>query len=119
VLAKSGKYGKLWKSLLDSDPELLVDAGYQLFQCPGCHKIISEYCMDLYKSVRDTFGFYTPSPEEVLYEYKHICPDCQKKMTKITLVPEYSQYADPNPEELVICPQCGDVAIASFCGHFD
>ena len=50
ALAKSGYYGKQWQEFLNNDPELSVNAEYRLYQCTSCYKLISEYCMDLYRS---------------------------------------------------------------------
>lgn len=117
ALAKSGRYGKQWKELLDSDSELRVNAEYKIYQCPCCHQICSEHCMDLYKPGKYDGGYYTATSEEVVYHYKHLCPDCKKKMTEIPL--SLDRYGNVSEEEPVICPECGDVAIASFCGFTD
>ncbi len=119
ALAKSGRYGNKWKELLQNDPELLVNAEYRLYQCTGCHKIVSRHCMDLYKSSKDDGCYYTPEANEVIYEYKHICPDCKKRMVYIPLSEMNCLSGIDNPEETVYCPKCGDMAIASFCGFTD
>lgn len=118
-LAKSGHYGKHWQELLNNDSELLVNAELRLYQCSGCHKLMSEYCMDLYKSPHDDGYYYTPCQDEVIYTFKHICPDCSKKMVLIPLSTKHFLYGDDNPEELVFCPECGNIVIASFCGFTD
>ena len=119
ALAKSGHYGKKWQQLLNNDSELLVNAEYRLYQCTGCHNLISEYCMDLFKSPRDDGYYYIPEPHEVIYVYKHICPDCKKRMTYIPISEKHFLYGTDNPEELVICPKCGNTVIARLCGFTD
>lgn len=119
ALAKAGKYGKLWRELLNNDPELLVNAEYRLYQCTGCRKLISDYCMDLYKSSRDDGCYYTPDPDEVIHQFKHICPDCKKKMVYIPISEKHFIYGIDNEEELVLCPKCGSTVIASLCGFTD
>lgn len=106
ALAKSGHYGKKWQELLKNDTELRVNAEYRLYQCTGCHKIISEYCMDLYKSTIDDGYYYIPETDEVIYVYKHICPDCKKKMVYIPLSTRNFLPGTEEPEEPVICPKC-------------
>ena len=120
ALVRSGKYGKKWKELLASDPELRVDAEILLYQCPRCHKIYDEYAIDLYRSEKGSRSrYYTPEPDEVIYNYTHLCPDCKKRMEKIWLErSEYTTILDEK-EEPVICPKCGDVAIAKLCGWTD
>ena len=119
ALARSGRYGMEWKNLLASDPELLVDVELHLYQCPRCHQLFSEYRMDLYKSLHDDGFYYVPSEEEILYHYKHLCPNCKKLMTRIPLSQQHGLVGINNSEELVICPKCGDTAIAEFCGWTD
>ena len=119
ALAKSGHYGKQWKELLINDPELLVNAEYRLYQCTGCHSIYDEYCLDLYKSKHSNLPYYTPIDEEVVYHYKHICPNCKKRMELIPLSDENYFFTIVHEEEPVICPKCGDVAIVRFCGFTD
>ena len=117
ALAKPGKYGKYWKELLTSDSELKVNARLKIYQCPNCHKIYDEFCLDLYKTKHDDRYFYTPTEEETLYHYKHICPECKKKMELIPLSEkEYKDFFNQK-EEFVICPKCGNIAIVKFCGH--
>ncbi|MBR5371432.1 MAG: hypothetical protein IK130_04385 [Oscillospiraceae bacterium] len=116
--AKSGRYGKQWQELLRNDPELIVNAQYRLYQCTACKQLISEYCMDLYKSIKE-WDYYTPSPEEVIYEYKHICPDCKKRMKYIAVSKTYSQSGSYDSDELVTCPKCGKNAIVCFAGWSD
>ena len=118
ALAKSGHYGKRWQELLLKDPELRVNAEYRLYQCSCCHKLISEHCMDLCKASKDD-DYYIPETNEVLYEYKHICPDCKKKMVYIPISQEHCLTGTDNPEELVFCPKCGNTVIASLCGYTD
>ena len=118
ALVKSGHYGKQWKELLNNDPELNVNAEYRLYQCPNCHNIYDEFCLDLYKSEHDDHHYYTPTEEETLYHYKHICPECKKRMDMIPLY-EVDYWGADKREEPAYCPKCGDVAIVRFCGHFD
>ncbi|MGN1403960.1 MAG: hypothetical protein ACI4XB_06555 [Ruminococcus sp.] len=115
ALVKSGQYGNMWRDLLASDRTLLVDAAWAVYQCPRCHQIYDECSLDLYKADRN---FFAPDPEEVIYHYKHICPECQKKMERILLYQNRNCIYE-KPEELVICPKCGDIAIVSFCGFID
>ena len=119
ALAKSGYYGKQWQELLSNDPELLVNAEYRLYQCSGCNKLISEYCMDLYKSSREDGYYYTPESNEVIYQYKHICPDCKKRMVHIPISQKHFLYGADNFEELVLCPNCGNTVIAKLSGFTD
>ena len=116
ALVKSGHYGKYWRELLNNDPELLVNAEYRLYQCTCCHKLISEYCMDLYKSSEDDY-YYTPNQNEIIYQYKHICPTCKKRMEMIPLSENDYKSFPEQKEELVICPKCGNIATIRFCGH--
>lgn len=107
-LAKSGRYGKQWKELLNNDSELFVNAQYRLYQCPSCHKLVSKYCMDLYKPSKEDRAYYTPAPDEVIHQYKHICPNCKKIMVCI-----------PYPDQPVFCPKCGKTVITSIFAYTD
>lgn len=118
ALAKSGHYGKQWKELLNNDPELSVNAEYRLYQCPSCYKLVSEYCMDLYKSLEDDGDYFVPDPDEVVYQYKHICPDCKKRMVYIPISQKHWRRGTDNPEELVICPKCGNKGIIAELSGF-
>lgn len=117
--AKSGHYGIKWKNLLASDPDLLVDAELHLYQCPRCHQLFSEYRMDLYRSIHDDGFYYVPSEDEILYHYKHLCPNCAKQMTRIPLSQQHGLVGIDNSEELVLCPKCGNITIACFSGFTD
>jgi hypothetical protein len=114
ALVKSGHYGELWRGLVHSDPELLIDASWAIYQCADCHQIFDEFALDLYKKAKSC---YAPNPDEVLHRYKHLCPNCKKKMERIPLY--LSDNVFEKQEELVICPKCGDIAIATFCGYID
>ena len=118
ILVKNGKYGAELKRLLLSDNELQVDINYHLYQCPCCHQIYDEYSLDLIKPVNKDFHYFY-SPEEVVYPFKHLCPKCKKKMKQINLYIGRFDSSKDNFEEPVICPKCGNTAIASFCGFFD
>ncbi len=112
ALVRSGRYGNVWKERLASDDELLVDAAWAIYQCTCCQRIYDEYSLDLYKSGQK---YYAPSPEDVIYQYRHFCPKCQKRMERIELGGNKSD----KPEKSVICPKCGDIATISFCGFMD
>lgn len=118
ALVRSGKYGDLWKRLLEDDPELLVDVEIHLYQCPKCLQLISEYRMDLYKSKKNCC-YYVPTDEERVYHYKHLCPDCEKLMKRIPFSQKNFRVGEDNSEELVNCPRCGEIVIAEFCGFTD
>ncbi len=118
ILVKNGKYGAEWKQLLLSDKELQVDINYHLYQCPCCHQIYNEYSLDLVKPVEKDFHYFY-SPKEIVYQFKHLCPVCKKKMNHIDLYCDRFDSSIGNLEEPVICPECGKIAIASFCGWSD
>lgn len=117
-LVRDGEYGAEWKRLLLSDKELQVDINYHLYQCPSCHGIYDEYSLDLIKPVHKDF-LYFYSPEEVVHQFKHLCPECKKKMEQIHLYMGRFDSSKDHPEEPVICPKCGKAAIASLGGFFD
>lgn len=118
ALVRSGKYGKQWQKLLTSDPSLSVNAEMLLYQCKKCHKITNEYSLDLYKTEYNQHDYYNPTHDEVIYTYKHICPDCKGKMEQIPLTDKGGD--DFRNEELpVICPKCGNTAKIKFCGYTD
>ena len=119
ALMKSGRYGTMWKDLLNGDAELHVNAELRLYQCPCCHQIYDEFCLDLYKSIHEDDSYYVPTDDEIVHQYKHICKNCMKKMTYIPISQKHCNIGIDNPEELVICPKCGGVAVARFCGFTD
>ena len=112
ALVRCGRYGKAWKERLASDNELLVDATWALYQCRRCRQIYNEYSLDLYKSEQKR---YAPDPDDVIYHFKHICPECQARMDRISLCSSECG----NPQQSVICPKCGKIAAVSFCGFID
>ena len=112
ALVRAGRYGNVWKERLASDDELLVDAAWAIYQCTCCQRIYDEYSLDLYKSGQK---YFAPSPDDVIYQYKHICPECQKRMERISLCDNESGKS----QQSVICPMCGGIAAISFCGFMD
>ena len=112
ALVRLGRYGMVWKERLASDNELLVDATWALYQCTHCQQIYDEYSLDLYKSGQK---YHAPVPEDIIYQYKHICPQCRARMERIMLCNDKSS----GSRQSVICPRCGGIAMACFCGFID
>ena len=98
---------KTWKQFFDDEPNAVVNCETELYQCPACHELTSEYDLSLYRRVKDDGSpivYWSHAGNEdfqFVKSFVHKCPRCSTRMRKIQGIPES-----------IICPDCGaEIAI--------
>lgn len=107
-----GKHGALWRDILKENPSYIVDVDRSMFQCPNCDNLTNEYNLDIYDSTI-VKKHICLKKDEILYEYKHICNKCQKRMVKIFW------YRNENESIKIKCPKCHSETDLFLSGFWD
>lgn len=113
---RSGKYGSEWKTLIDSEDNVVVDAEKTVFCCPECAAWRAEPNLSLYVAVNEDAikeaksgypymhkmspiaEFMMTKPEyKLLKQYDHKCKKCKIVMHE----------ASDDELRSLPCPKCG------------
>ena len=101
-----GEYGQSIKDYLSKNPTLSVDTSRAIYQCPGCLFITEEEAVDLISSFT-----FSPTDNDIVYQHKHMCPHCDKRMIKIAI--------KENETSMIRCPKCKSSARLNVVGCWD
>ena len=108
--AKAGKFGDDVRDALNENEGAVIDASNRMYRCANCGDVECMQCLNVYKpknadadsdtvALENEYEIPSEHPEqyELVKEFTHYCPDCQRVMDDMTGI---------NITDMK-CPHCG------------